>query len=217
MLLLSSADFFSKLTFKQNSFRNTIRVSKGLDPDQDWIWVQTVCRDYQKTINFAATKESLKVKKFQDLLLRLNSLLNNISVMYSMFKAHILVFINLNVSLLFISISLSSSNKSSPFIITFSYHNLDITWLQFLVYGIISMSVKMTKGWNFQYMAEFFFFFFCEGNCLLHLLPKTFVWKCGLLITSAANISNAILGAVWSNRVYSVCFWDKICLECNWL
>ena len=36
MLLLSSADFFSsKLTFLKNSFRNTIRVSNGLDPDQD--------------------------------------------------------------------------------------------------------------------------------------------------------------------------------------
>ena len=31
MLLLSSADFF----FKINSFRSTIRVSSGLDPDQD--------------------------------------------------------------------------------------------------------------------------------------------------------------------------------------
>ena len=35
MLLLSSADFFSKLTFAKNSFRNTIRLSNGLDPDQD--------------------------------------------------------------------------------------------------------------------------------------------------------------------------------------
>ena len=35
MLLLSSADFFSKLTFSKNSFRNTIRVSNGLDPDKD--------------------------------------------------------------------------------------------------------------------------------------------------------------------------------------
>ena len=35
-LLLSSADFFfSKLTFSKNSFRNTIRVSNSLDPDQD--------------------------------------------------------------------------------------------------------------------------------------------------------------------------------------
>ena len=35
MLLLSPADFFSKLTFSKKSFRNTIRVSNGLDPDQD--------------------------------------------------------------------------------------------------------------------------------------------------------------------------------------
>ena len=31
---LSSADFFSKLTFSKISFRNTIRVSNRLDPDQ---------------------------------------------------------------------------------------------------------------------------------------------------------------------------------------
>ena len=35
MLLLLSADFFSKLTFSKQSFRNTIRVSNCLDPDQD--------------------------------------------------------------------------------------------------------------------------------------------------------------------------------------
>ena len=35
ILLLSSADFFSKLTFSKNSFRNTIRVSKCLNPYQD--------------------------------------------------------------------------------------------------------------------------------------------------------------------------------------
>ena len=35
MLLMSSADFFSKLTVSKNSFRNTIRVSNGLDPDQN--------------------------------------------------------------------------------------------------------------------------------------------------------------------------------------
>ena len=34
-VLLSSADFFSKLTFFKHSFRNAIRVSNGLDPDQD--------------------------------------------------------------------------------------------------------------------------------------------------------------------------------------
>ena len=31
---LSSADFFSKSTFLKNSFRNAIRVSNSLDPDQ---------------------------------------------------------------------------------------------------------------------------------------------------------------------------------------
>ena len=35
MFLLSSVDFFSKLTFSKNSFRNTIRVANALDPDQD--------------------------------------------------------------------------------------------------------------------------------------------------------------------------------------
>ena len=50
MLSLSSADFFSKLTFsKKNYLRNTIRVSNGLDPDQD-IMVQTACKGYQQTI-----------------------------------------------------------------------------------------------------------------------------------------------------------------------
>ena len=34
MLMLLSADFFSKSTFCKNSFRNTIRVSNFLDPDQ---------------------------------------------------------------------------------------------------------------------------------------------------------------------------------------
>ena len=43
MLLLSSADF-SKLTFSKNSFRNTIKVSKGLDPDQNRHSVCTFCR-----------------------------------------------------------------------------------------------------------------------------------------------------------------------------
>ena len=30
----SSADFFSKSTFSKNSFKNTIKVSNSLDPDQ---------------------------------------------------------------------------------------------------------------------------------------------------------------------------------------
>ena len=35
MILLSSADLFSKFTFSKHSFRNTIRESNSLDPDQD--------------------------------------------------------------------------------------------------------------------------------------------------------------------------------------
>ena len=35
MLLLSSAGLFSKLPLSKYSFRNTIRVSNGFDPDQD--------------------------------------------------------------------------------------------------------------------------------------------------------------------------------------
>ena len=33
MIFLLSADFFSKLTFSKNSFRNTIRISNRLAPD----------------------------------------------------------------------------------------------------------------------------------------------------------------------------------------
>ena len=35
MLLLSSGDFFQIQPFSKNSFRNIIRASNGLDPDQD--------------------------------------------------------------------------------------------------------------------------------------------------------------------------------------
>ena len=34
-MFLLSAGLFSKLTFSKKSFMNTIRVSNGLDPDQD--------------------------------------------------------------------------------------------------------------------------------------------------------------------------------------
>ena len=45
---------FFKSTFLKNSFRNTIRVSDNLVPDQArhlsvLIWVQTVCKGYQQT------------------------------------------------------------------------------------------------------------------------------------------------------------------------
>ena len=39
---------FSKLTHPKNYFRNTIRVSNGLDPDQDW---QNVGPDLQDRQN----------------------------------------------------------------------------------------------------------------------------------------------------------------------
>ena len=43
MFLLSSADFFSKLTFSTNSLRNTIRVSNVLRPRMSvLVWIQTV-------------------------------------------------------------------------------------------------------------------------------------------------------------------------------
>ena len=35
MLLLSSADFFQSYLFQKKYFRNTIRVSNGLNPDQN--------------------------------------------------------------------------------------------------------------------------------------------------------------------------------------
>ena len=35
MLLLSSAEFFSKLTFSKNSVMNTFGMSNGLDSNQD--------------------------------------------------------------------------------------------------------------------------------------------------------------------------------------
>ena len=35
MLLLSSADLFLNQFFSKNSYRNTVRVSNSLDPDQD--------------------------------------------------------------------------------------------------------------------------------------------------------------------------------------
>ena len=41
--------FFFRVNFFANSFRNTIRVSNSLDPDQKrsgLIWVQTVCQSY---------------------------------------------------------------------------------------------------------------------------------------------------------------------------
>ena len=47
--------YFLKSAFWKNSFRNTVRMSNSLDPDQasddlsGRIWVQTVCLGYQQT------------------------------------------------------------------------------------------------------------------------------------------------------------------------
>ena len=69
MVLMLSANFFSKLTF-QNSLSGTLSEChlNSLDPDQDrqfslsvLIWVQTVCKGYQQTTKVAASnKESVK-------------------------------------------------------------------------------------------------------------------------------------------------------------
>ena len=54
MLLFSSADFFQNKRFLKYCFKNPIKLSNGLDPDQDRhiMSVQTVCKDYQ---NWATT------------------------------------------------------------------------------------------------------------------------------------------------------------------
>ena len=64
MLLLSFADCSQIKHFQKNSFRNTIRVSNGLDLDQGLrlsvlIWAQTVCQSYQQTTKGTASKESV--------------------------------------------------------------------------------------------------------------------------------------------------------------
>ena len=56
---------FLNQPFSKNSFRNTIRVSNSLDPDQarhlsGLIWVQTVCKGYQRTT--LAGKELIKFR-----------------------------------------------------------------------------------------------------------------------------------------------------------
>ena len=54
---------FSKLTFSKNSFRNTIRVTKSLDPDQDRHFVgpdlgpSCLQRLYQQTTEVVASKK----------------------------------------------------------------------------------------------------------------------------------------------------------------
>ena len=61
---LSSADFFP-INLSKYSFRNTIKVSNSLDPDQEYIlsvliWVQTVCKVYLQTTKVPACKETVR-------------------------------------------------------------------------------------------------------------------------------------------------------------
>ena len=55
MLLVSSADFFFKITFFKKKIRNIFRVSNCLDPDilSVLIWVQTVCKSDQQKLPLA--------------------------------------------------------------------------------------------------------------------------------------------------------------------
>ena len=70
MHLLSSAGFFSKLTFSKNSFRNTLRVSNSLDPEQDQHIVGpdlglTVCKGNQQTTKVATSTLGVMTKNVQ--------------------------------------------------------------------------------------------------------------------------------------------------------
>ena len=61
-MILLSADFFQNFLFFKNSFVNTIRVSNGLDPDQDRHFVSPgqihiVRKDHQPTTKVATSKE----------------------------------------------------------------------------------------------------------------------------------------------------------------
>ena len=60
--------FFLNSTFLKNYFRNTIRVSNSLDPDQankipGLIWVQMVCKGYQQktSIEISGQKKGVEI------------------------------------------------------------------------------------------------------------------------------------------------------------
>ena len=61
MFLLSSADIFQN-QFSKKTFRNTIRVTNSLNPDQDrhfvgvLIWVHSVFKGYQQTTKIPTNK-----------------------------------------------------------------------------------------------------------------------------------------------------------------
>ena len=53
---------YSKLLFSKISFRNTVRVSNGLDPSQD----QTVSKGYMQMIRFDTGKQTFNQYKQKD-------------------------------------------------------------------------------------------------------------------------------------------------------
>ena len=59
---------FFKITFSKNSFKNIIRVSNGLDPDQDRYYVSpdldpNCLQSYQQMTKVAASKERVNIKE----------------------------------------------------------------------------------------------------------------------------------------------------------
>ena len=69
---LSSADFFSKSTFLKNSFRNTMRVSNSLGPDQTRhsVWSDLVPNCLQKLSADDTSRQRVNIKflsRFQTL------------------------------------------------------------------------------------------------------------------------------------------------------
>ena len=74
MVSLPSADFLSKSTFSNHSFRNTIRVSNILHPDKDRLSVgpdlgPIVCKAYQQSTKFPASMQIFKLNTCMHILL----------------------------------------------------------------------------------------------------------------------------------------------------
>ena len=58
-MIFHTADFF-KINFKNKYFRNSVRVSNDLDPDQ----VQTICKYHQQATRFAAKARKELITNF---------------------------------------------------------------------------------------------------------------------------------------------------------
>ena len=62
MFFLLSADFFSKSTFSKKTFRNTIRISNSLNPDQarNFVWPDLVSNCLQKLLADDTSRQRVK-------------------------------------------------------------------------------------------------------------------------------------------------------------